>query len=87
MTALDDRCSGLRGVPDVLAMTGTVGDYLNAATEPIRALSSRFEEVNAVLAAGPSEAEERRLAREFDELLAQMETADGRWSYAPRVKP
>lgn len=85
ITGVEGGTAGLRRAPDVLAMTGTVGDYLDAATEPIRALSSRFDEVNAALATSPSPAEEQRLAREFDELLARMEAADV-WSLDARIE-
>ncbi|WP_428639792.1 ABC-F family ATP-binding cassette domain-containing protein [Schaalia sp.] len=85
ITGVEGGAAGLCRAPDVLAMTGTVGDYLDAATEPIRALSSRFDEVNAALAAGPSPAEEQRLAREFDELLARMEAVDV-WSLDARIE-
>ena len=85
ITGVEGGASGLRRAPDVLTMTGTVGDYLDVATEPIRALSSRFDEVNAALATSPSPAEGRRLAREFDELLARMEAADV-WSLDARIE-
>lgn len=85
ITGVEGGASGLRRAPDVLAMTGTVGDYLDAATAPVRALSTRFDEVNAALAQGPAPAEERRLAREFDELLAHMEAADV-WSLDARIE-
>ena len=85
ITGVEGGAVGLRRAPDVLTMTGTVGDYLTAATEPIRALSSRFDNVNAALATSPSPAEERRLAREFDELLARMEAADV-WSLDARIE-
>ena len=85
ITGVEGGASGLRRAPDVLTMTGTVGDYLDVATEPLRALSSRFDEVNAALATSPSPAEGRRLAREFDELLARMEAADV-WSLDARIE-
>nr|WP_233050507.1 ABC-F family ATP-binding cassette domain-containing protein [Schaalia cardiffensis] len=85
ITGIKGGAAGLRRAPDVHAMTGTVGDCLDAATAPIRALSARFEEVNAALASGPSPAEERRLSREFDELLVHMETAEA-WSLDVRIE-
>ena len=85
ITGIKGGAAGLRRAPDVHAMTGTVGDCLDAATAPIRALSARFEEVNAALASGPSPAEERRLSREFDELLVHMEAAEA-WSLDVRIE-
>ncbi|WP_076465578.1 ABC-F family ATP-binding cassette domain-containing protein [Actinomyces mediterranea] len=85
ITGVEGGAAGLRRAPDVLAMTGTVGDYLDAATAPVRALSTRFDEVNAALAQGPAPTEERRLAREFDSLLAHMEAADV-WSLDARIE-
>lgn len=85
ITGIEGGAAGLRRAPDVHAMTGTVGDCLDAATAPIRALSARFEEVNAALASGPSPAEERRLSREFDELLVHMEAAEA-WSLDARIE-
>lgn len=85
ITGIKGGAAGLRRAPDVHAMTGTVGDCLDAATAPIRALSARFEEVNAALASGPSPAKERRLSREFDELLVHMEAAEA-WSLDVRIE-
>lgn len=85
ITGIEGGAAGLRRAPDVHAMTGTVGDCLDAATAPIRALSARFKEVNAALASGPSPAEERRLSREFDELLVHMEAAEA-WSLDARIE-
>ena len=85
ITGIKGGAAGLRRAPDVHAMTGTVGDCLDAATAPIRTLSARFEEVNAALASGPSPAEERRLSREFDELLVHMEAAEA-WSLDVRIE-
>lgn len=85
ITGIKGEAAGLRRAPDVHAMTGTVGDCLDAATAPIRTLSARFEEVNAALASGPSPAEERRLSREFDELLVHMEAAEA-WSLDVRIE-
>lgn len=85
VTGVDGGAAGLRRAPDVLAMTGTVGDYLDAATEELRALPRRFEEVTAALAGRPDRTEERRLSREYDELLAAMEVA-GVWSLDSRVE-
>lgn len=85
ITGIKGGAAGLRRAPDVHAMTGTVGDCLDAATAPIRALSARFEEVNAALASAPSPAEERRLSREFDELLVHMEAAEA-WSLDVRIE-
>lgn len=85
ITGIKGGAAGLRRAPDVHAMTGTVGDCLDAATAPIRALSARFKEVNAALASGPSPAEERRLSREFDELLVHMEAAEA-WSLDARIE-
>ncbi|WP_455134658.1 ABC-F family ATP-binding cassette domain-containing protein [Schaalia cardiffensis] len=85
ITGIKGGDAGLRRAPDVHAMTGTVGDCLDAATAPIRALSARFEEVNAALASGPSPAKERRLSREFDELLVHMEAAEA-WSLDVRIE-
>ena len=85
ITGVEGGASGLRRAPDVLTVTGTVGDYLDAATAPVRALSTRFDKVNAALATSPSPAEERRLSREFNELLAQMEAA-GVWSLDARIE-
>lgn len=85
ITGIEGGAAGLRRAPDVHAMTGTVGDCLDAATAPIRALSVRFEEVNAALASGPSPAEERRLSREFDELLVHMDAAEA-WSLDVRIE-
>ena len=66
-------------------MTGTVGDYLDAATAEVRDLSVRFEAVTAALAEGPDGAEERRLTREYDALLTAMEAAVV-WSLDSRVQ-
>lgn len=85
ITGIEGGAAGLRRAPDVHAMTGTVGDCLDAATAPIRTLSARFEEVNAALASGPSPAEKRRLSREFDELLVHMEAAEA-WSLDARIE-
>ena len=85
ITGIKGGAAGLRRAPDVHAMTGTVGDCLDAATAPIRTLSARFEEVNAALASAPSPAEERRLSREFDELLVHMEAAEA-WSLDVRIE-
>ncbi|WP_115728210.1 ATP-binding cassette domain-containing protein [Actinomyces culturomici] len=84
ITGVDDEAD-LRAAPDVLAMRGTVGNYLDAATASIRALQQRFEEVNAALADSPNAAEERRLVREFDALLARMETVDV-WGLDARIE-
>lgn len=85
ITGIEGGAAGLRRAPDVHAMAGTVGDCLDAATAPIRTLSARFEEVNAALASCPSPAEERRLSREFDELLVHMEAAEA-WSLDVRIE-
>lgn len=85
ITGVEGGAPGLRRAPDVLTMTGTVGDYLDAATALVRALSTQFDKVNAALAQGPAPAEERRLSREFDDLLAQMEAA-GVWSLDARIE-
>lgn len=85
VTGVDGGAAGLRRAPDVLTVTGTVGDYLGAATAEVRALTTRFEEVTAALADSPDAAEERRLTREYDALLAAMEAADV-WSLDSRVQ-
>lgn len=41
MTALDDRCSSLRGVPDVLAFCNRSGQYL-----PAEAINDRIEHLD-----------------------------------------
>lgn len=84
VTGTDGGAGGLRRAPDVLTMTGTVGDYLDAATAEVRGLTARFEAVTAALAGGPDASEERRLSREYDELLAAMEAADV-WGLDARV--
>ena len=90
-----DPGAAMRRAPDVLAMAGTVADYLDAATAPVRRLTTRFEEVTAALAEPAAatdatsdhavEAAARRLAREYDDLLAAMETADV-WTLDARIE-
>ena len=68
-------------VPDA-AGAGSVGDWLDAATAPVRALTARFETVAGVLAAAPDDA---GLARDYDELLAAVTAADA-WGLETRVE-
>ncbi len=74
--------AGLRRPPDVLDTTGTVGDYLAAATAGVRSLTDRFEQVTASLAETPGSA---ALDREYDHLLAAMEAADV-WTLEARTQ-
>ncbi|WP_167202956.1 ATP-binding cassette domain-containing protein [Actinomyces respiraculi] len=85
VTGLDDWACGLRPAPDVLTMTGSVGDYLDAATAAPRDLLTRFDEVAAALASSPSAADETRLTREYDHLLAAMTAADV-WGLEARIE-
>ena len=69
-------------VPDALAMDGSVGDYLDAAAAPLRALIARFEAAGAALAERP---DETALARDYDELLAAVTAADA-WGLDTRIE-
>lgn len=69
-------------VPDALAMDGSVGDYLDAAAAPLRALIARFEAAGAALAERP---DETALARDYDELLAAVTAADA-WGLETRIE-
>nr|WP_250648931.1 MULTISPECIES: ATP-binding cassette domain-containing protein [unclassified Actinomyces] len=85
VTGLDDGRCGLRPALDVLTMTGSIGSYLDAATAALRALPARFDEVATALARSPSAADQTRLAREYDHLLAAMSAADV-WGLDARVE-
>ena len=41
------RAPAVAPVPDVLARTGDVGDYLDAVTAPLRSMTARFETITA----------------------------------------
>ena len=62
----------LRGVPDVPDPSGSVGDYLDAATAPLRSLAARFEAAATALATRP----DSPLARDYDGLLAAATAAE-----------
>ncbi len=85
VTGLGEGGSGLRRAPDVLRMTGRVGDYLDAATAELRCLPARFDEVATALSTDPSADEHARLVREYDRLLAAMDAADV-WALEARVQ-
>ena len=77
----DGAGAGPHLVPDVMNPTGSVGEYLDGALRPVRALTARFEEVTAQIAENDSGDD---LAREYDRLLAQM-TTRGAWSLDARM--
>ena len=70
----------LAPVPAATA-AGSVGDYLDAATAPVRALTARFEAAASALAAAPDDA----LARDYDDLLAAATAADA-WGLETRTE-
>ena len=75
------RAPAVAPVPDVLARTGDVGDYLDAVTAPLRSMTARFETITARLASRP---DDNALTRDYDELLAAMTAADA-WNLDIRI--
>jgi len=75
------RTPAVAPVPDVLARTGDVGDYLDAVTAPLRSMTARFETITARLASRP---DDNALTRDYDELLAAMTAADA-WNLDIRI--